>query len=155
MSLVLTDRNELDAALRAIGVDPATVSDRIFAPCDPEPESKCTVPLDVELSDGEWDLIAPHLPPEPTQSATLSNREIVDAVLRVIVLRKPWTGLGGARAEAVRKKFGRWVRAGAWQRLAAALSESHLSPERKRQILRIAERANAQQRKMRSVPRPS
>ena len=68
------------AALLALGIDPATVAWPSEGELrDAEPAAQ--PPERAGLSDAEWQVIAPFLPPEAPQAKAMSNRAFLDAVI--------------------------------------------------------------------------
>jgi transposase len=133
------EKAERDALLRAIGIDPSVIKwpDPV---CGPQTETFVPELAGHALSDSEWDLIAPHLPAEPTQANAMINRAFIDAVL-IAMARGAWTDhrKRGASSDAVRRRFGRWAHQGVWQRLAVA--DLALDPARKAELATLARRA--------------
>ncbi len=79
-----------------------------------------------ELSDRQWDRIAPMLPGKlsvPGRTA-LDNRLFVNAVLWVLRSGARWSDLPEryGKYKSVHKRFTRWADAGVWERIFAALS---------------------------------
>jgi hypothetical protein len=73
----------------------------------------------VQLSDADWDLIAPLLPSEAPQTKSMPNRDFLEAVLTVMRRGGTWASryTPAADIEAVRRRFGealsqsrRWTR---------------------------------------------
>jgi hypothetical protein len=126
-----------------LGLDPDTIA----WPCDQplaEPPARRSRWNEPEpLADAEWFQIAAYFPPEPPQSGAITNRAIVDAVLRVVAGEQPWSVLEGTAlsSEAVRKRFARLARKGVWQQLGDAAAALELSECRRAQLRAVARRA--------------
>ena len=130
------------AALLALGIDPATVAWPSEGELrDAEPAAQPPEPA--ELSDGEWLVIAPLLPPEAPQANAMSNRAFLDAVIAAMRRGGCWTSrrTPATEIEPVRRRFGRWAHLGVFQALAAALTDLDLAPERKRMFALAGQRA--------------
>jgi transposase len=147
---VMTDDKKhtemLEAACVDLGVAFETLPRGIREPISAETPSQRGSEMALELSDSEWALLAPLLPPEPPQAETLENRQVLNNVIWVVAKAKGWTDLGEPH-EAIRRRFGRWAHAGVWQRLFEGVAHSELSSERLRQLQRISERAERQRKK--------
>jgi transposase len=79
-----------------------------------------------ELSDRQWDRIAPMLPgkvSDPGRTA-LDNRLFVNAVLWILRSGARWSDLPEryGKYKSVHKRFTRWADAGVWERIFATLS---------------------------------
>jgi len=128
--------------LEALGIDPDIVV--LPSGCSAGTEDRDKVRLcetEGELTDEEWTLICPLLPPEARQARTISNREFVNSVLWVFAGGRHWTQIAGDRGEAMRKRCARWAHAGVWQELHEDIKGRGLSPGRESQLLALAERA--------------
>jgi transposase len=131
------------AAALDLGIDPDTIA----WPCDhPVAEPPPRLPRWNEpqpLTDAEWCQVAGYFPPEPAQSGAITNRAIIDAVLRVVAGEQPWSVLEGTApsSEAVRKRFARLARKGVWQQLGDAAAALELSESRRAQLRAVARRA--------------
>ena len=80
-----------------------------------------------EVSDGQWERIAPMLPgkaSDPGRTAT-DNRLFVNAVLWVLRSGARWSDLPEryGKYKSVHKRFTRWARAGVWERVFQALTK--------------------------------
>ena len=130
------------AALLALGIDPITVvwpSEDVLKDAEPAAEP----PEPAELSDGEWLVIVPFLPPGAPQANAMSNRAFLDAVIAVMRRGGAWTSryTPAREIEAVRRRFGRWAHLGIFQALTDALTDLDLPPERKRLLALAGQRA--------------
>ena len=117
------------AALLALGIDPATVvwpSEDVLRDAEPAVQP----PEPAELSDAEWQVIAPFLPPEAPQANAMSNRAFLDAVIAAMRRGGAWTSrhTPAPEIEAVRRRFGRWAHQGVFQALTDALAEPRSPP---------------------------
>ena len=130
------------AALLALGIDPATVvwpGEDVLRDAEPAAQP----PEPAGLSDRDWQLIGPLLPPEAPQANAMSNRAFLDAVLAAMRRGGAWTSrhTPAAEIEAVRRRFGRWAHLGVFQALADGLTDLDLPPERKRLLALAGQRA--------------
>ena len=133
----------LAAACARLGIDIDTLPRDLRAPVADDGAAARPQDTPLALTDREWAILAPLLPPEPPQAETLSNRAVLDRVIWVIAKGRRWTELDAAH-EAVRRKFGRWAHAGIWQQLhAAAAVGSALDAGRLAHLKRIANRAES------------
>lgn len=82
-------------------------------------------PYDTDLSDAEWAIVQPLLPPEPKAGAprTTNLREVVNAIFYIIRTGVQWRLLPHdfPPEGTVRDYFHRWRRSGLWQRIHDAL----------------------------------
>jgi len=78
-----------------------------------------------DITDAEWALIRPLLPPHPPRGCdpTVSRREIVNAIFYVNKNGCTWRGLPHdfPKWQTVYGCFRQWTKAGAWERINAAL----------------------------------
>jgi transposase len=128
-------------ACLALGIDPATV---VWPSQGAEPsEPADSNPEHVELSDEDWCVLAPFLPPDAPQASSMGNREFLEAVLAAMRRGGVWVSrrTPAAEIEAVRRRFGRWSHLGVFQALANALPGLALSPECKRLLAFAGQRA--------------
>lgn len=90
-----------------------------------------------DLTDREWALVAPHLPPErgrPGRPA-MDNRQIMNGILWLLAREDAhWRALPEryGRWNTVWRRFSRWNRAGVFERLFAELAESDWANDRLR-----------------------
>src|SRR5687767_15386206 len=77
------------------------------------------------VTDAQWTLIKGLF---PTRGRRADNRLFVDAVLWIAKTGAPWRDLPERFGDwnSVWKRFDRWARRGAWQRLFAALQDPDL-----------------------------
>lgn len=133
---------EQAAALRGLGVNPATIAweGRPPAP-EPSPPPRRLLVVD-DLSEADWEALgaARVLPPPPSQADAMSDRAFIAAVVAVLRAGAAWTALPHhVSPEAVRRKFARWAHAGVWQRLAA--SHAPVSADLRRRLEAASMRA--------------
>lgn len=80
----------------------------------------------IELTDGQWRLVEPLLPPERGRPGrpSRSNRAMVDAILWVHRTGSPWRDLPKwfGPWQSAWTRFDRWARAGVWQRALERLA---------------------------------
>lgn len=83
------------------------------------------VAYDSDLTDAEWDLVWPLLPPHPPRGndPSIPKREIVDAIFYVNKHGCTWRGLPHdfPKWQTVYAYFRRWTKAGVWDEINAAL----------------------------------
>jgi putative transposase len=133
----------LAAACSGLGIAIDTLPPHLRAPAADDAAQPRAQDIPLALTDAEWAILAPLLPPEPPQADAMSQRELLDKVIWVIARGRRWTALDAAH-EAVRRKFGRWAHAGVWQQLYAdASGVGALHPQRLLHLQRIAQRAAA------------
>jgi transposase len=93
---------------------------------------------DSDVTDAEWELIRPLLPPHPPcgNDPTVSRREIVNAIFYVNRQGCTWRGLPHdfPKWQTVYGCFRQWTKAGAWERINDAL----------RRAVRVAEGKEAE-----------
>lgn len=97
---------------------------------DPIPPEPAYVPYGYssDLTDGQWALIAPLLPPRPKrrgQPVLHARRQVVDAILYVLDNGVKWRNLpkGFPPKSTVYEYFGQWRDDGTWQRVHDALRD--------------------------------
>ena len=82
------------------------------------------------ISDADWDRVKDLLPGRPGLhgKAARDNRQFVDAVLWIAKTGAPWRDLPERFGDwyNVWKRFGRWAKKGAWQRVFEALQDPDL-----------------------------
>jgi transposase len=134
-----TDLDMLAEIIAASGVTAASLAAAAAADAHAVGEPRAFEALD----DAEWQHIAPLLPNEAPQAATMGNRAFLNAVLKAMQRGGRWTEYPktGVSSDAVRRRFGRWAHHGVWQRLAATVLDLDLSAERKDAFGTIARRA--------------
>ena len=80
-----------------------------------------------ELSDRQWEPIAPLLPPERGRWArpAKDNRLMVNAILWILRTGAPWRDLPSEYGpwNSVYTRFSRWSKAGIWQKVLEVLSQ--------------------------------
>src|SRR6266851_1525246 len=80
-----------------------------------------------ELTDGQWEQLAPLLPPQKPHVGRPNNdhRLILNALLWLLATGAPWRDLPERFGswKTVSSRFYRWRRAGIWQRILAALQQ--------------------------------
>jgi transposase len=76
-----------------------------------------------ELSDAEWERLAPLLPPHKPGRRRHDDRHVIDAVLWKLATGAPWRDLPTRYGpwQTAYTRFWRWTRAGVWDQLFAAL----------------------------------
>jgi transposase len=128
------------AAAEALGLDASTIA-VIFGATDAEAPVVIEAALH-ELSQEEWGLLVPYLPPERPQTQTMSNRHFIDRVLHTIRSGAPWVaGPSDNEGDAVRKRFARWAHTNIWQTLLDRLRHADLSEKRLAELASVAKRA--------------
>jgi transposase len=88
-----------------------------------------------ELTDGQWEALRPHLPPEKPRTGrpNKDHRTVVEGICWILRTGAPWRDLPGRFGSpgTVSSRFYRWRQAGVWDRILAALqrqadAEGHL-----------------------------
>lgn len=78
-----------------------------------------------ELSDEEWDRLAPLLPPQrpPTGRPARDHRTVLNGIIWILRTGAPWRDLPDRYGnwQTVYSRFRRWRQAGIWDRILAAL----------------------------------
>lgn len=94
---------------------------------------------ETDLTDEEFEMVKPHLPPEPASDGMISNRTILDALIWVQVRGRALTHLPAryGSAEAVRKRAERWAVAGLWDRLSDAIPNLDILARRRLALLSV------------------
>ena len=131
-----------DSFARILGLDPSTLPVPDDAPpIDLVPCNGNSLHLKhQDLSDVEFDNIAPILPSEPRILGAMSNRTFIDALLWCQSSGRALTELPeryGKSHDAVRKKAQRWAVAGAWDRIVCHLDDVSLSERRRAELRRL------------------
>jgi transposase len=118
---------------RYLGIDPRTLPD------GEEPlGSKLTVDgrreyeaEEAALTDAEYEMLEPHLPPDPRIEGMLKNKEVLSALIWAQATGRALTHMPSryGSSEAVRKRAERWAVAGVWDRLSDAIPRLEL-PQR-------------------------
>lgn len=136
MELTLELREQIAEAL---GIDVNTLPDPNRVPNRQVAESKSFTNSD--LTDEEFEVLRPALPPEPRQRNAISNRMVIDALLWLQATGKRLTQLPEryGTSEAVRKRSERWAVNGAWEQLIVGIGNLELSEPRRTAIKRIGE----------------
>ena len=77
-----------------------------------------------EVSEAQWERIAPLLPGKAGGRTAQNNRLFVNAVLWVLRSGARWSDLPEryGKYKSVHKRFTRWARAGVWDRMFGALA---------------------------------
>lgn len=127
-------------ALDELGIDVDTISWPTSSTAD-ETSLLVSQAEPASLTGDEWAVVCEFLPADPSQTAAMTNREFIDAVLWTLAQRKTWTQISGERGEAIRKRFARWAHAGTWQQLYTAVRDTRLSAARQSQFGTLANRA--------------
>ena len=78
-----------------------------------------------DLSEAEWRIVEPLLPPPGGGKARVDDRRVVNGIFYVLRTGSPWRDLPDAFGEwnSVFRRFSRWSRKGVWCRLFAAMSD--------------------------------
>ena len=77
-----------------------------------------------DLTDGEWGLIEPLLPPHGRGAVRVDDRRVVNAIFWVLRTGSPWRDLPeryGPYTTAY-NRFNRWAKAGVWVRVFEQLA---------------------------------
>lgn len=78
-----------------------------------------------ELSDAEWERLAPLLPPHRTGRPRQDDRRILNAILWKLATGAPWRDLPERFGpwQTVYTRFWRWTHAGMWDQIFAAVQQ--------------------------------
>lgn len=124
----------LDYVALVLGIDPSTLPRGDYRAREAvESAAAEEIMENNDLSEEEFQLLRPHLAPEPRSSKAILNKDVLDALLWCRATRRALTHLPVryGSAEAIRKRSERWAIAGVWDRLCNALPDLGL-PERRR-----------------------
>ena len=80
-----------------------------------------------ELSDFEWNVIAPILPNKPRAVPRVDDRRVLNGIFWVLRSRTPWRDMPeryGPYTTAY-NRFNRWRKAGVWDRLMDEITKSY------------------------------
>ena len=80
-----------------------------------------------ELTDFEWDVIAPLLPNKPRGVPRVNDRRVLNGIFWVLRSGAPWRDLPGSFGPYTTcyNRFVRWRKAGVWDRVMAAVSQAY------------------------------
>jgi transposase len=124
---------------RALGIDPKTLpAAASLSGVINALESRSDIIFEeTDLTDDEYDVMAPHLPPDPRGEGNLSNRTVLDALIWVQARGRALTHLPDkyGKSDSIRKRGERWAVSRVWNNLFDALADLNL-PERRRVELR-------------------
>jgi transposase len=101
-----------------------------------------TMTAEFDLRKLEFTLLLHYLPREPLQRGSITNKQVVDALIWAGRTRRAATQVPlqyGTR-EAFRKRSERWSSNGIWADILSALPTLNLSDERRAELRAIAER---------------
>jgi putative transposase len=86
------------------------------------------LPYDSDLTDAEWDLVGPLLPPHPPRGNDphVSKREILNAIFYVNKHGCTWRGMPHdlPKWQTVYGYFRLWTKTGVWERINAVLRDA-------------------------------
>ena len=93
-----------------------------------------------DLTDAEFDLLAPYLPPEPRQGHYTTNRHVLDALIWTHRTRRKRSQLPArfGTLDSTRKRSERWGISGVWDRLLELLPALDLEARRRQELAAIA-----------------
>ena len=76
-----------------------------------------------ELTDVEWERLAPLLPPRKPGAVRKDDRQVLNGILWKLATGAPWRDLPERYGpwSSVYTRFRRWTRAGVWDRIFAAI----------------------------------
>lgn len=121
-----------------LGIDPKTLPD-----IPAVSETKVTIPewreMEAEtaaLTDAEYEMLEPFLPPDPIMEGALKNREVIGALLWAQATGRPLTHLPPryGNSEVVRKRGERLAISGIWDRLLGELDDMQLGEPRRAEL---------------------
>lgn len=131
--------NDRVMVAQLLGINPATLPSW-DAPIS-EPAEKITqegaMASHADLTDEEFSLLLPHLPPEPRREGAVSNRNVLDGLLWSRAARRALTNMPGkysSSPDLIRKRAERWAINGAWDNLRSALPALDLSERRNTEL---------------------
>jgi transposase len=80
-----------------------------------------------ELTDFEWDVIAPLLPNKPRGVPRVDDRRVLNGIFWVLRTGAPWRALPPEFGPPTTcyNRFVRWRKAGVWDRIMAAVSQAY------------------------------
>ena len=80
-----------------------------------------------ELTDFEWDVIAPLLPNKPRGVPRVDDRRVLNGIFWVLRTGAPWRALPTEFGPSTTcyNRFVRWRKAGVWDRVMAAVSHAY------------------------------
>src|SRR6195256_1675497 len=81
-----------------------------------------------ELTDFEWDVIAPLLPNKPRGVPRVDDRRVLNGIFWVLRTGAPWRALPKEEFgpyTTCYNRFVRWRKAGVWDRVMAAVSQAY------------------------------
>ena len=80
-----------------------------------------------ELTDFEWDVIAPLLPNKPRGVPRVDDRRVLNGIFWVLRTGAPWRALAKEYGPPTTcyNRFVRWRKAGVWDRIMAAVSQAY------------------------------
>ena len=129
---------EIAEFAQLLGIDPKTLPEiRAVS------EAKLTIPerreMEAEtatLTDAEFEMLDPHLPPNRGLEGAMTSREILDALLWAQATGRPLTHLPSTygNPEIVRKRAERFSIAGIWDRLLGELDDMQLGEGRRAEL---------------------
>jgi transposase len=80
-----------------------------------------------ELTDFEWEVIAPLLPNKPRGVPRVDDRRVLNGIFWVLRTGAPWRALPKEFGPPTTcyNRFVRWRKAGVWDRIMAAVSQAY------------------------------
>ena len=80
-----------------------------------------------ELSDFEWNVIAPILPNKPRGVPRVDDRRVLNGIFWVLRSGAPWRDMpeGYGPYTTAYNRFNRWRKAGVWDRLVDEITKSY------------------------------
>ncbi|PCI87656.1 MAG: hypothetical protein COB24_05895 [Hyphomicrobiales bacterium] len=78
-----------------------------------------------DLTDLEWDLISPHLPPQGRGPQRKDDRQILDGIFYILRTGAPWRDLPSryGPCTTVYNRYNRWGQRGVWKSVFDALAD--------------------------------
>lgn len=125
----------LNLVARYLGIDPKTLPDG-EAPLEAKLAIEGRREYEAEetaLTDAEYEMLEPHLPPDPRIEGALKNRDVLSALIWAHATGRALTHLPSpyGSSDAVRKRAERWAVARVWDRLSDAIPTLDLSTRRR------------------------
>jgi transposase len=126
---------------RALGIDPKTLpAAASHSGVNKALEGRSDIIVEeTDLTDDEYDVIVPHLPPDPRGEGNLSNRTVLDALIWVQARGRALTHLPDkyGKSDSIRKRAERWALSRVWDYLFNALDDLKLSERRRAELRRL------------------
>ncbi len=121
-----------------LGIDPKTLPDiQAVSEAKVTVANRCEMETETAtLTDAEYEMLEPFLPPDPIVEGALKNREVIGALLWAQATGRPLTHLPPryGNSEVVRKRAERLSISGIWDRLLGELDDMQLGEGRRAEL---------------------